>query len=135
MAGLVLESKVESLRSCVARIQLKCPADAATLATDIDAQDIVVLNLSRAVQLCVDMAMHHIAQQERPTPQTMGEAFSELARMGTIDEALCTCMRSAVGFRNLAVHNYDAINWAIVFAIASEHLEDFRAFAKAMLAA
>lgn len=28
MAGLVLDSKVESLRGCVARIQLKCPADA-----------------------------------------------------------------------------------------------------------
>lgn len=134
MAGPVMESKLESLRSCVARIQLKCPADPAALAADIDAQDIVVLNLSRAVQLCVDMAMHHIARHERPTPHTMGDAFSELARMGAIDETLCARMRAAVGFRNLAVHNYDAINWSIVFAIANEHLEDFRAFAKAMLA-
>jgi len=135
MAGVVLESKVESLRSCVARVQLKCPQDAEALAGNADVQDIVVLNLSRAVQLCVDMAMHHIALHERPTPQTMGDAFSELARMGAIDEALCVRMRSAVGFRNLAVHNYDAINWSIVFAIANEHLDDFRAFAKAMLAA
>jgi uncharacterized protein YutE (UPF0331/DUF86 family) len=35
-----------------------------------------------------------------------------------------------VGFRNLAVHNYDAINWHIVFSIVHEHLADFSSFAK-----
>ena len=133
MDRLVLDSKVESLRRCVARVQAKCPSTVAALEADLDAQDVVVLNLSRAVQLCVDIAMHRIAEQESPTPQTMGDAFSTLERLGTINATLCARMRSAVGFRNLAVHNYDAISWAIVFAIATEHLDDFRAFAKAML--
>jgi uncharacterized protein YutE (UPF0331/DUF86 family) len=39
-------------------------------------------------------------------------------------------MRRAVGFRNLAVHNYDAIDWAIVFAIATTYLGDFEQFAR-----
>jgi uncharacterized protein YutE (UPF0331/DUF86 family) len=62
----------------------------------------------------------------------MGESFTMLAQQGMIDTTLCARMRSAVGFRNLAVHNYDAINWAVVFTIATTHLDDFRAFAKAM---
>jgi len=39
-------------------------------------------------------------------------------------------MQKAVGFRNVAVHNYDVINWEIVFAICQEFLVDFRRFAK-----
>lgn len=133
MDRLVVENKLESLRRCVARVQSRCPATLTGLINDIDAQDVVVLNLSRAVQLCVDIAMHRISEMEIPAPQTMGDAFDLLAQQGLIDLPLCRRMRSAVGFRNLAVHNYDAINWAIVFAIAQTHLDDFRAFAKAMM--
>ena len=39
---------------------------------------------------------------------------------------------ATVGFRNMAVHNYEAINWAIVFAIATMHLQDFRKFGEAV---
>lgn len=45
----VIEQKLESLRHCLRRIEAKCPAQAQTLATDPDLQDIVALNLSRAV--------------------------------------------------------------------------------------
>lgn len=43
-------------------------------------------------------------------------------------------LKKSVGFRNLAVHNYDVLDWQIAFAIATRHLEDFRAFAKAVAA-
>ena len=51
----VVEQKLESLRRCVGRIEAKSPADAQMLVADIDLQDIVSLNLSRAVQVCVDI--------------------------------------------------------------------------------
>ena len=38
-------------------------------------------------------------------------------------------MRKAVGFRNIAVQNYDVINWEIVYAICNNSLVDFRRFA------
>ena len=56
----VIEQKLESLRHCLQRIETKCPADAQTLATDPDLQDIVALNLRRAVQICVDIGAHLI---------------------------------------------------------------------------
>lgn len=133
MDRLVLESKAESLRRCIVRVQTKCPPTLQALEADMDAQDVVVLNLSRAVQLCVDMAMHRLAGENTPTPQTMGESFEALAKLGIIDAALCTRLRGAVGFRNLAVHSYNSISWAVVFSIANEHLDDFRAFARVML--
>ena len=56
MDATVVEQKLESLRRCLLRIETKCPADPERLEADFDLQDIVSLNLSRSVQLCVDIA-------------------------------------------------------------------------------
>lgn len=37
-------------------------------------------------------------------------------------------MRKAVGFRNIAIHHYQAIDWGIVWAICRRSLDDFRHF-------
>lgn len=44
-------------------------------------------------------------------------------------------MRKMVGFRNVAVHDYQRLNLDIVVAIVREHLDDFLAFASAVLRA
>ena len=59
--------------------------------------------------------------------------FRSLEELGVIGPELCVRMKKAVGFRNLAVHNYDVIDWAIVHAIARHHLADFKAFSEAVL--
>ena len=129
----VIEQKLESLRRCLVRVGGKCPAAPEVLATDADAQDIVALNLTRAVQICVDIGAHLIAGQEMPPPETMGRTFDVLAELGYIAPALAVRMKKAVGFRNIAVHNYEAIDWHIVHAIATRNLGDFSDFAKAVV--
>lgn len=134
MDRALIEQKLESLRRCVARVAAKCPAEVETLANDVDLQDIVVLNLTRAVQLCVDLSAHLIAETELPAPETMGQTFDLLNRAGFLERDLAERMKRAVGFRNLAVHQYQTIDWAIVHAICVRHLDDFRAFAQAVAA-
>lgn len=129
MDRLIVARKLDSLQRCLGRIRDKCPARATELAADYDAQDIVVLNLSRAVQLCVDLALHLLADSGKPPPDTMGQAFEQLAAIYGLDATLATRLRKAEGFRNLAVHSYAAIDWAIVHAIATRHLSDFPNFA------
>lgn len=126
----VVEQKLESLRRCLWRIETKCPMDAATLIADIDLQDIVSLNLSRAVQISVDIGAHLIAGMDVPPPDTMGQTFDLLAQEGVLNSELASSLKKAVGFRNIAVHNYERINWEIVHSIVKYHLADFSAFAK-----
>ena len=125
----VTQRKLEALRHCLQRVRERKPANAAMLASDEDAQDVLVLNLSRAVQLCVDIASHLLAGSLQPVPATMGETFVSLASSGVIDAGLAGRLRRAVGFRNIAVHNYETIDWDIVFALAGEPLSDFEQFA------
>ena len=129
----VIEQKLESVRRCLQRIKEKCPPSADILARDLDAQDILSLNLSRAVQLCVDIGAHIVAGKNVPPPATMGQTFDVLAELGIISEELALRMKNAVGFRNIAVHNYEAINWQIVHAIATRHVGDFTDFARSVL--
>jgi len=70
----VINQKLEALRSCLKRIEAKCPAQPQALLTDLDLQDIFALNLSRAVQLSVDMGAHIVAQLEVHTPGTVGQS-------------------------------------------------------------
>jgi len=126
----IVEQKLESLRRCLRRIETKCPAEAVTLMTDVDLQDIVALNLSRAVQICVDIGAHLIAGMEVPPPDTMGQTFDLLAQESVLNNQLASSLKKAVGFRNIAVHSYENINWEIVHSIVKHHLADFSEFAK-----
>jgi len=129
----VIERKVESLRRCLKRVSEKCPPSPEQLAQDIDAQDIVALNLTRAVQLCVDIATHLISASDVPPPDTMGRTFDVFAEIGCIDRELATRLKKAVGFRNIVIHNYNEVDWHIVHEIAKRHLDDFSDFAKAVI--
>jgi uncharacterized protein YutE (UPF0331/DUF86 family) len=62
----------------------------------------------------------------------MVENFEALKSLQLINPALSERMTKAVGFRNIAVHSYQAIDWNIVFQICRHHLDDFRQFAQAV---
>ncbi len=130
MDRLIIERKLDSLQRCLQRIEDKCPESAPALQDDLDLQDIVVLNLSRAIQLSVDIAAHCLSNQPVAPPNTMGETFDRLAEAGLIERSLANNLKRSVGFRNIAVHNYTTLDMAIVHSLATEHLQDFRAFGK-----
>jgi uncharacterized protein YutE (UPF0331/DUF86 family) len=75
---VILRDKLEALRRCVARVEAKRPATVAALEADPDLQDIIVLNLTRAVQVCVDIGSHVISDTAEPAPRSMGDVFDTL---------------------------------------------------------
>ncbi len=128
----LIEEKLESLRRCLERVRQRCPPTAEMLEKDPDAQDIVTLNLTRAIQLCVDIGAHLITNEPVPPPTTMGETFDLLARTGHLEPDLGRRLKQAVGSRNIAIHNYEVIDWAIVHGICRDELSSFDRFARAV---
>ena len=126
----VINHKLESLRRCVARIHSKMPLTQDDLQTDYDLQDIVSVNLERAVQTCVDIAAHMISETEIPPPDTMAESFSRLATLEILTPQLAERMSKAVGLRNILVHHYTDIDWKIIYEVVTRHLNDFVLFAQ-----
>ena len=93
MDRLLIEEKIESLRRCVRRIEDKRVATVKEREDDWDTQDILSVNLTRAVQLCVDIAAHIIAETDEPSPNTMAEGFDRLHDIGLLPAELSNTLR------------------------------------------
>ncbi len=123
-------AKVETLERCLARIhvaQERAGLDA------LDRQDIVVINLQRAVQAMLDLAAHVVAREGLGVPDELAASFELLKRAGILHDDLADRMRRMTGFRNVAVHEYRKLDPAIVDSIVRHRLGDLRAFAKAIV--
>ena len=126
----VLNQKLESLRNCVARIETKIPSTAETLNSDFDIQDIISLNIERAVQVSLDIAAHIGADFDDIREFSAASTFLDLARHQVISEDLGRRLARTAGFRNLLVHRYASIDWSRVFVFITKDLDVFRDFAR-----
>lgn len=123
----VVLAKVDTLDRCLKRIAAVTGVNRGQL-TDIDVQDICVLNLQRAVQAVIDLANHMVASAGLGVPTTLKEAFALLAAEADLDAGLSQRLQAMVGFRNIAVHDYQVLNGKVVDAIVAGRLGDLRAF-------
>jgi uncharacterized protein YutE (UPF0331/DUF86 family) len=123
-------AKVETLERSLGRID---SARTRTGLGALDRQDIIVLNLQRAVQAMLDLAAHVVAREGLGVPDELAASFELLKRAGILDADLAERMRRMTGFRNVAVHEYRTLDPAVVESIVRERLGDLRAFAKLVL--
>lgn len=96
-------------------------------------QDSIVLNLQRACEASIDLAMHIVAEEKLGLPQNSRDAFSLIEEKGIIDAPLSAKMKAMIGFRNIAVHDYQEINLVILQKILENHLDDFLQYTSAIL--
>ena len=119
----VVLAKVASIQKCLKRINDTTRLDPDSL-NDIDKQDIFVLNLQRAVQAAIDLAAHIVASEGLGLPDTIKGNFTLLHDAGVLSDGLTKKMESMVGFRNIAIHEYQAIDKEILKAVLSNNLKD-----------
>ena len=128
----VLLGKAAIIERCLRRVGEDYAGHEAEFATNFTRQDAIVLNLQRACAAAIDAAMHLVRRHALGIPTESREAFTMLVQNDLLTEDLGRHLQAMVGFHNIAVHNYSGIDWAIVHAIATRHLGDFEAFARAM---
>lgn len=132
MVDDVLLNKAAAIERAVGRAAQEYDNDDANLANQTR-QDAIILNLQRACESSIDAAMHLVRVHRLGVPQDTRDAFVLLERAGRLDGELSTRLKKMVGFRNVAVHDYQKLNIEIVRRILREHLDDFRAFARFLL--
>lgn len=123
----VVLAKVAMIQRCLKRIKETTDLAPNSL-DDIDKQDIFILNLQRAVQAVIDLATHIIASEGLGLSDTIKDNFKLLMNAGIINEKLAHRMESMTGFRNIAIHDYQAIDIDILKAILVRHLKDLEDF-------
>jgi hypothetical protein len=126
----IINQKLESLRNCVARIETKVPSTSERLISDVDIQDIISLNIERAVQVSLDIAAHIGSDFDDIREFSAAGAFLDLAKHKVISDELGQRLARTAGFRNLLVHRYASIDWSLVFLFITRDLGIFRDFAR-----
>ena len=125
----VLLNKAAVIERCLIRIQEEYENHEGELETNFTRQDSIILNLQRACEASIDAAMHLVRTNKLGIPQQTRDAFTLLVDNRLITPELAERLQSMVGFRNVAVHNYQELSLPILRSILDNNLGDFKEFA------
>ena len=124
----ILARRVAAVRDASERIREVLPAQVEAFAADRSAREIVTLNLFVALQECLSLASHRVADAGWEVPGTYADVFRVLAERNVLDHDLAARMAAAAGLRNLIAHRYGALDWDRIHDVASNHIEDLLRF-------
>lgn len=133
MVDDVLINKAASIERCVRRAREEYHREPATFAADFTRQDAAILNIQRACEAALDMGQHLIRRERLGVPQSARDVFALLAQGGWIDASLAERLKHMVGFRNIAVHEYQNLQVPITVRIIENHLDEFLQYSQALL--
>lgn len=129
----VIAAKAASIERAVRRAREEYAAAGSAFATDLTRQDAAVLNVQRACEIAIDLAQHLVRVRALGVPTSSRDLFALLAQAAIIDPALDLSLQKMVGFRNVAIHEYQRLNLVIVAAIIEHELDQVLRFASAAL--
>lgn len=128
----VILNKFETIEKCINRINEEYEGDSENL-KDYRKMDMIILNLQRACEAVLDLAMYIVSTRKLGLPQNKRQAFVLLEENKIIDESMSRNMQGMVGFRNIAVHDYKEIDEDILKDVIENHLTDLLDFARVIL--
>jgi len=128
----VIYNKVAVIERCLDRIKEEYDNNPKNL-NNYTKQDSIILNIQRACEASIDLAMHIVSEKKLGIPQNSRDAFEALQISGMIDIELMKKLSAMVGFRNIAVHNYQSVNLKIVEEIIEKHIDDLKIFTSIVL--
>ncbi|WP_026695504.1 type VII toxin-antitoxin system HepT family RNase toxin [Peribacillus kribbensis] len=132
MRNDVILNKISVIERCKNRV-LEVYGNNPDNLNDYTKQDSIILNIQRSSEACIDLAMHIVAEKRLGLPQSSRETFDLLEYESIIDNKIASRMKAMVGFRNIAVHDYQTININILQQIITNHLDDFSLFTQQIL--
>lgn len=133
MVDDVLINKAGFIERCVARAKEEYAVNPQGFASDYTRQDAAILNIQRACEAALDMGQHLIRRERLGVPQSARDVFALLAQGGWITAAQADNLKRMVGFRNIAVHDYQALQLPIMVSIIEKHLDEFLQYSQTLL--
>lgn len=94
--------------------------------------DAMTLNVERACQAAIVLAMHLVARDRLGLPQSSAEAFRLLHQAGYVTEEIVRNMTAMIGFRNIAIHEYQQMDMSILKHIVKTRWQSLADYCKAL---
>lgn len=133
MADDVILNKCATIERCVKRVIEEWTLAGDQFDTDYTRQDAAILNIQHACGAAISIGQYLIRRDRLGLPQSARDVFTILHAEAVISADLADSLKRMVGFRNIAVHAYQAIAIPIVKAIIQDHLDDFTLYVQHIL--
>ncbi|MBI3353918.1 MAG: DUF86 domain-containing protein [Nitrospirae bacterium] len=124
----VIENKISSVKKYLRILERYKRYSQDEIVNDIDKKGAVERYLYLAVQASIDLAESVIAYKNLRRPSTMSDSFYILQEEGIISIELTEKMVKMTGFRNIIAHDYEKLNYAIVYDVLQNRLIDIEDF-------
>lgn len=98
-------------------------------------RDLALFYLFLAIQVCLDLAAHWVADAGWGAPDDAGSTFDTLAERGAIPQSLAEPLRQSAGLRNRIAHGYAQLDYARVRREALDGIPALRRFLAEVAAA
>ena len=95
---------------------------------DARERDLATFYIFLAVQECVDLAAHWVADAGWPPPDDAASTFDVLAERAVVDREHADRLRAAVGLRNRIAHGYGSVDHHRLHSEARLGIRDLRRF-------
>ncbi|MEP7245708.1 MAG: DUF86 domain-containing protein [Gammaproteobacteria bacterium] len=126
----VSAKKIATIVRSVERARAEYAQAGVAFKQDFTRQDAAVLNVTRACEAAIDLANMLVRKQRLGVPGDTRESFALLERGALIPPPLSGSLRRMIGFRNVAVHQYQELDLDIVEAVIRDRLDDLLRFAE-----
>jgi uncharacterized protein YutE (UPF0331/DUF86 family) len=95
-------------------------------------RDLALFYLFLAIEECIDLAAHWVAEAGWAPPDDAGSTFDVLAEHGVVDRRTADLLRAAVGLRNRIAHGYAMLDYGRVQTESREGVPALCAFLEAV---
>jgi uncharacterized protein YutE (UPF0331/DUF86 family) len=124
----VIENKLSSIKKYLSILDKFKDYSKDTLENDMIIRGAVERYLYLVSQSAIDLAEAVISYKKLRKPTTMSESFYILGEEKFIDDKLIKKLTKLVGFRNIMAHDYEEVDYDIVYDILQFGLKDIDEF-------
>ena len=124
----VIENKISAVKKYLTILQRYEKYTQEEIEHDVDIKGALERYLYLAVQATIDLAEAIIAYKRYRKPTTMREGFVILQEEQVITPVLVKKMVQMTGFRNIITHDYETVDFRIVYDILHEGVNDIQKF-------
>lgn len=128
----VIENKISSAKKYLKILKRYKKYSKEEIVKDIDLRGAAERYLYLATQATIDLAEAVISFKGFRKPTTMSENFYILEEEGIIEQELTEKLIKMVGFRNIVAHDYEKIDYDIMYDILENRLSDIEEFLKSI---
>ena len=124
----VIENKISSIQKYLGILKRYQQYSQKEIVNDIDKKGALERYLYLVIQSTIDLAEAIISYKNLRKPSTMSESFHILREEAIITDEVTDQLVKMTGFRNVIAHDYEKLDYDIVYDVLKNRLSTVEAF-------